>query len=132
MALVREHRDTLVALQASGLTWGAIAAALTAQGFTTADGRPLTGTHLTGLISSLRRQMKRREAKSAALLGRADLATATVPTLAPAGPRRLGLASDFDLPPEPGRPGGDAAVDEAALRRANLAKLQDLLKDQQP
>ena len=36
MQLVRDNLDALVALQAGGRTWGAIAAGLTAQGFRTA------------------------------------------------------------------------------------------------
>ena len=36
MDIVRDHLDALVALQAGGLTWDAVAAGLTAQGFTTA------------------------------------------------------------------------------------------------
>ena len=42
MDIVRDHLDALVALQAGGLTWDAVAAGLTAQGFTTAAGEPIT------------------------------------------------------------------------------------------
>ena len=52
MDIVRDHLDALVALQAGGLTWDAVAAGLTAQGFTTAAGEPITGRNLTGVISS--------------------------------------------------------------------------------
>jgi hypothetical protein len=125
MALVREHQEALVALQTGGLTWNAIAAALTAQGFTTADGRPLTGTHLTGLISSLRRQAARRSTREMARQGRADR-----PPAAGSPPaRRLTLSTD--LVPPPVAPAQDALAEgsEDAIRRESLARLQDLLKD---
>lgn len=44
MAMVRDNLDALLALKASGSTWKEIAAGLTAQGYATADGRPLTDT----------------------------------------------------------------------------------------
>ncbi len=72
MQAVRANLDALLALQAGGLTWDAVAAGLTAQGFTTANGKPITGRNLTGVISSVRRQAAAREARAAARAARPD------------------------------------------------------------
>lgn len=73
MDVVREHLDELLALQRSGKSWTAIAAGLTAQGFATADGRPITGSNLTGIVSSVRRQARRKVDRAAARERRPDL-----------------------------------------------------------
>ncbi|NEU14590.1 hypothetical protein G3T14_21100 [Methylobacterium sp. BTF04] len=125
MALVRENLDALVALQAGGSTWKEIAAGLTAQGYKTADGRPLTDTDLTGVISSVRRQAKRDAARAATRQSRLDL-----PQRAPHGPeRRLSLSADLvSSASSHDPPAIDASASEEAIRRENLDKLQDLLK----
>lgn len=126
MAIVRDNLDALVEMQVGGVTWNAIAAALTKQGYATSDGRPLTGAQITGIVSSVRRQAKRRAAKAANRQGRADLPK----PLPERGPeRRLSLSADLvssatsrDLA------ASDATGTEDAIRRENLDKLQDILK----
>ena len=124
MAVVRDNLDALVALQVGGQTWNAIAAGLTKQGYTTADGRALTGGQLTGLISSVRRQAARRAAKVATRERRGDLL--------PAQPRREAghrLTLSTDLAPTAPRELADPdGTSEEAIRRENLANLQGLLK----
>lgn len=126
MALVRENLDALVALQAGGSTWKEIAAGLTAQGYKTADGRALTDTDLTGVISSVRRQAKRDAARAATRQSRLDLPQ----RVASRGPeRRLSLSADL-VPSGPSHApfATDASASEEAIRHENLDKLQDLLK----
>ena len=126
MAIVRDNLDALVAMQAGGVTWNAIAAALTKQGYATSDGRDLTGAQITGIVSSVRRQAKRRAAKAASRQGRPDLLT-PVPERGP--DRRLSLSTDLVSPTSsPDLAASDAARTEEAIRRESLDKLQDLLK----
>jgi len=126
MDLVRENLDALIALQAAGSTWNEIAAGLSAQGYTKADGRPLSGTALTGIISSVRRQAARHAARSATRQARADL---LAPGRADGCTRRLSLSADLSSS-DPSRaiPASDASEAEESIRRDNLDKLQDLLK----
>lgn len=126
MDLVRDNLDALVALQAGGSTWNEIAAGLTTQGYTKADGRPLTGTALTGIISSVRRQAARHAARSATRQARADL---PAPRKEVAAKRRLSLSADLpSSDPSHAASTADASASEEAIRRENLDKLQDLLK----
>jgi hypothetical protein len=126
MAVVRDNLDALVAMQARGVTWNAIAAALTQQGYATGDGRPLTGGQITGIVSSVRRQAKRRAAKGATRQTRPDLPQ-------PVPERRLGLSADL-VPPTVSRDRAatDPAQTENEIRRASLDKLQDFLKSSTP
>lgn len=130
MAVVRDNLDALVAMQAGGVTWNAIAAALTKQGYVTGDGRDLTGAQITGIVSSVRRQAKRRAARAATRQTRADLPQ-LVPERRPE--RRLGLSTDL-VPPTASRDiaVSDVADTEEAIRRESLDKLQDLLKPATP
>ncbi|MDQ0547548.1 hypothetical protein QO001_006507 [Methylobacterium brachiatum] len=121
MDLVRENLDALVALQrVEGRTWDAIAAGLSAQGFTTADGRTLTGTNLTGVISSVRRQMRRRADRQAAREARADVPSGSAPPARrPAHPSagdRPRLAPELQ-PREPTPITEDAPLSEAEIRK---------------
>lgn len=125
MALVRENLDALVALQAAGSTWKEIAAGLTAQGYKTADGRALTDTDLTGVISSVRRQAKRDAARAATRQSRLDLPQRVAPR---GSERRLSLSADLVTSAPSRDSSSDASVSEEAIRRENLDKLQDLLK----
>ncbi|WP_375454353.1 hypothetical protein [uncultured Methylobacterium sp.] len=130
MALVRDNLDALVAMQAGGVTWNAIAAALTKQGYATGDGRDLTGAQVTGIVSSVRRQAKRRAAKAATRQTRADLPQ---PVAERGTERRLNLSADL-VQPTASRDlvVSDAADTEDAIRRENLDKLQGLLKPTTP
>ena len=130
MAVVRDNLDALVAMQAGGVTWNAIAAALTKQGFATADGRDLTGAQITGIVSSVRRQAKRRAAKAATRQVRPDLPLAS-PERGPE--RRLSLSADL-VPPTTSRElaASDLAQTEEGIRHENFDKLQDFLKPSIP
>lgn len=130
MDAVRDHLDALVALQAGGLTWNAVAAGLTAQGFTTADGRPITGRNLTGVISSIRRQAATRAVKTAARAARSDQ-----PGLVPTPVAQAGLASRSSrLAPEfrPDRaepaPAAEDPLTEVEIRRLQAEKHSHLFK----
>lgn len=126
MAVVRDNLDALVAMQAGGVTWNAIAAALTKQGFATGDGRDLTGAQVTGIVSSVRRQAKRRAAKAATRQTRADLPQQVLESRPK---RRLDLSADLASPTASHDIAvSDAADTEEAIRRDNLDKLQGLLK----
>lgn len=121
MDLVRENLDALVALQrVEGRTWDAIAAGLSAQGFTTADGRTLTGTNLTGVISSVRRQTRRRADRQAAREARADVPSGSTPparrTVRPPVGDRPRLAAELQ-PLESAPASEDAPLSEAEIRR---------------
>ena len=126
MQAVRDNLDALVALQASGLTWDAVAAGLNAQGFATADGRPITGRNLTGIISSVRRQAVSRTVAQAIRAARSDR------------PGRASLRTNvLDITPSPSRlapelrqdsgpPGPEAAAspEDTPLSEAEIRQLQ--------
>ena len=118
MEVVRENLDALVALKASGRSWSAIAAGLTAQGFRTADGRDLTAANLTGVISSVRRQTARRVAKRTAQAARPDVTAS--PT------------SDAARPPQSGRRGKTLVLSSAEIPNAGKPRLSAELQDKAP
>ncbi len=122
MAVVRDNLDRLEALHAAGASWVDIAAGLSAQGVLHGSGAALTGRQLTGLIASVRRQQRQREAKAAKRASRSDL-----PKVAAA---RLSLAADLAVPPQKPAPSPLASEDE--LRRERLASLDDLFKKDTP
>jgi hypothetical protein len=131
MDAVRDHLDALVALQAGGLTWEAIAAGLTAQGFTTAQGQPITGRNLTGIISSVRRQAVARAARMATRAARPDRPG---PDRRPAEPARP-TSAPSRLAPELRREraaeapaGEDAPLSETEIRRLQTEKHATLFK----
>ncbi|GAA0273094.1 hypothetical protein LNAOJCKE_4626 [Methylorubrum aminovorans] len=138
MEAVRTNLDVLVALQAGGLTWDAVAAGLTAQGFTTADGQPVTGRNLTGIISSVRRQAAAREARMAARAARLDrpepARALTDPSTPAPPPSRLAPELSRDHPPRrpnrevPAQAGSDAPLSEAEIRRLQAEKHSHLFK----
>ncbi len=131
MDAVRDHLDALVALQARGLTWDAVAAGLTAQGYTTANGRPVTGRNLTGIISSVRRQAAARAAKAMARAAHSDR-----PDPAPRDDAQTASASRSSrLAPElraerdvPAAADTDAPLTEAEIRRLQIEKHSHLFK----
>ena len=131
MDAVRDHLDALIALQAGGLTWDAVAAGLTAQGFTTAGGQPITGRNLTGIISSVRRQAAAREARTAARAARPDRPASPqsepIPTGSAQRPSRLApeLRPDRETP---GPSASDAPLTEAEIRRLQAEKHSHLFK----
>lgn len=122
MEAVRANLDDLVALQAGGLTWDAVAAGLTAQGFTTADGQPVTGRNLTGIISSVRRQAAARAARMAARTARPDRPEPARPLT----DRPIPAPSPSRLAPElhPKREASAPSALEAPLSEAEIRRLQ--------
>ncbi len=122
MEAVRDNLDALVALQAGGLTWDAVAAGLMAQGFTTAGGGPITGRNLTGVISSVRRQAAARASRTAARAARPDRADPAPSPAASTGSR----SRPTRLAPElrPGRATPAPAPTDAPLTEAEIWHLQ--------
>ncbi|KNY19628.1 hypothetical protein [Methylobacterium sp. ARG-1] len=131
MDAVRDHLDALVALQAGGLTWNAVAAGLTAQGFTTAGGQPITGRNLTGIISSVRRQTAARAAKAAARVARPDRPDPARPpaTQTSSDPRPSRLAPELRPDRDAPTPStADAPLTEVEIRRLQAEKHNHLFK----
>ena len=134
MAIVRTHLAMIEGLKAEGMTWVAIAAALTRQGVKQRNGKPLTGRRLTGLIHSIRRQEAGRQKASVRRASRADLVTEP---LAMSRPRPSKTSS-----PVPSRsaeaPHGEAETPAEVrrsaeqIRREGLADLYDMLKGKKP
>ena len=122
MGIVRENLAQLEALHAAGATWVDIAAGLAAQGVRHGSGEPLTGRQLTGLIASVRRQARQREARTSQRLGRSDL-----PKIAPP---RLQLSPEL-VAPRPQQFSSQLPT-EVDLRRERLASLDSLLKKEDP
>lgn len=126
MAAVRDNLDALVALQASGVPWNAIATGLTKQGFTAADGRPLTGTEITGIVSSMRRQSVRRTAKAALRRAPGDLKPPPGQLVVD---RRLRLSPHLAAGRDASGSGEVIPIPtEEEIRRIRLGELQHLLK----
>lgn len=122
MAIVRDNLAKLESLHAAGASWVEIAATLAAQNVRHGSGAALTGRQLTGLIASVRRQQRRREAKVAQ--------RATRPDLPNTGGPRLTLAADLAAPRS--APVLSALPTEDDLRRQQLASLDSLLKKDKP
>ncbi|KMO35578.1 hypothetical protein [Methylobacterium aquaticum] len=131
MEAVRANLDALLALQAGGLTWDAIATALTAQGFTTAQGQPITGRNLTGIISSVRRQTAARAARMAARAARPDRPEFSQRPAEPArpafAPSRLAPELLHERAAE-APAGEDAPLSETEIRRLQAEKHATLFK----
>lgn len=121
MAIVRENLGKLEALHAAGASWVDIAAGLAAQNVLHGSGRPLTGRQLTGLIASVRRQQRRREAKATRRKARTDL---------PRVSSTLTLAAELSAPAR--APAPSTIPTETDLRRERLASLGSLMKENDP
>lgn len=119
MAAVRENLAQLEALHAAGASWVDIAASLASQGVHHGSGAALTGRQLTALIASVRRQARKRQARTAQRLARPDLHKVTAP--------RLQLSPD--LAERRPTPTPLPLATEEDLRREALASLNDLLKE---
>lgn len=118
MAVVRENLAQLEALHAAGASWVDIAASLASQGVLHGSGAPLTGRQLTALIASVRRQARKRQARTAQRVERPDL-----PNVAT---KRLQLSPD--LVERRPTPTPSLLATEEDLRRERLASLDSLLK----
>ncbi|MCE4225956.1 hypothetical protein HCU64_19580 [Methylobacterium sp. C25] len=128
MAVVRHHLDLLQRLHAEGATWVDLAAGLAAQGVTQSHGAALTGRRLTALIASVERQDRRRAAREAERLARADLVR-PVCMQAPAkmsSPVRL--AAELTRPAIADEKHAALSDTEDVIRRRSLEHIQELLK----
>lgn len=126
MAAVRENLASLRALQTAGFTWDEIASALADRGVRRRDGQPLTGRRLTALIDSVERQARGKRRRMERRHARGDLARPTDFTPIPL------LTDAPSSVPRPVRIEPDTAADEEAIRRENLARIQDLLLPMSP
>lgn len=119
---VRDGLPMIRQLRESGITWAAIAAAMSAQGVTQGAGKPLTASRLTAIVGQVEAQLRRQAEQAAVRRARPDLADAKPP-----------LAGDTDAPaPVPSTPSHvldrPARASEEAIRRASLDSLHKLLK----
>lgn len=121
MDIVRENLGKLEALHAAGASWADIAAGLAAQGVLHGSGAALTGRQLTGLIASVRRQRRRREAKATRRATRTDLPTIN---------STLTLAAELSALRQV--PAISTIPTEEDLRRERLASLGSLMKENDP
>ncbi|SFT26624.1 hypothetical protein [Methylobacterium sp. yr668] len=122
---VRDGLPMIRQLRESGITWAAIAAAMSAQGVTQGAGKPLTASRLTAIVGQVEAQLRRQAEQAAVRRARPDLADAKPP-----------LAGETDAPapvaPVPSTPSPvldrPARASEEAIRRAGLDSLHKLLK----
>ncbi|MDV2988432.1 UNVERIFIED_CONTAM: hypothetical protein Q9R58_29555, partial [Methylobacteriaceae bacterium AG10] len=110
-------------LRAAGVTWAAIAEALSAQGVTQGEGRPLTATRLTAIVTQVEAQERRTAEREARRRTRPDLTTSS--EIVP--PPELSLP-DPVAPAPPAPAGSGAHATEEQIRRAGLHDLRQLLK----
>lgn len=122
---VRDGLPMIRQLREGGITWAAIAAAMSAQGVTQGAGRPLTASRLTAIVGQVEAQLRRQAEQATARRARADLAAPqpalTGDTAAPAPIAPVPLASSP-------APDTTAHASEEAIRRAGLDALHKLLK----
>ena len=119
---VRAGLPVIRQLRAAGVTWAAIAEALSAQGVTQGEGRPLTATRQT-IVTLVEAQERRPAARAARRRTRPDLTTSS--EIVP--PPELSLP-DPVAPAPPAPAGSGAHATEEQIRRAGLHDLRQLLK----
>lgn len=135
---VRGSLSAIRKLREAGVTWKAIAEAMTAQGITQSGGKALTATRLTAIVSDVEAQM-RRPARDLVRRGqRSDLApgagdacpgTASMARAAQVQRPKAGLRPPSSSDPTSGHPAhAERPATEAEIRRAGLAELQQILK----
>jgi hypothetical protein len=130
-AIIREHLPDLERMHADGAIWDEIAAGLSTQGVTQGNGKPLTGRRLTALIHNI----KNREATLAPAAAKASSEAAQIgPLHRPmkaakqrSGRSALTLATEMVVR-KTARVQANPDLDEQALRRAEFAKHEHLLK----
>jgi len=122
---VRDGLPMIRQLRQGGITWAAIAAAMSAQGVTQGAGRPLTASRLTAIVGQVEAQLRRQAEQITARRARADLA-------APQPARTGDTAAPALIAPVPPvsspAPDTTAHASEEAIRRAGLDALHKLLK----
>ena len=120
---VRAGLPIIRQLRAAGVTWAAIAEAMSAQGVTQGEGRPLTATRLTAIVTQVEAQTRRKAEREARRRTRPDLTVSPEAVPPPEPP--------LPVPAEPALPspiGSSARATEEEIRRAGLHDLHQLLK----
>lgn len=120
---VRTSLPVIRQLRAAGVTWAAIAEAMSAQGVTQGEGRPLTATRLTAIVTQVEAQERRTAEREARRRTRPDLTASSEIVPPPA----LSLP-DLVAPAPPAPAGSGAHATEEEIRRAGLHDLRQLLK----
>ncbi|MEN3214101.1 hypothetical protein PUR23_29405 [Methylorubrum populi] len=124
---VRAGLPVIRQLRAAGVTWAAIAEAMSAQGVTQGAGTPLSATRLTAIVTQVEAQIRRKAEREAGRRSRSDL-TLSSGLLPPSHPAATSLpapaAAPAPLPPS----GSSVPATEEEIRRAGLHDLHQLLK----
>jgi DNA-binding transcriptional MerR regulator len=120
---VRQNVSVIRQLRAEGVTWAAIAQAMSAQGITQSGGRALTATRLTAVFSEVEARTRRSQA-STRRKQRPDLA----PRMDP-----VGAHSSMRGPDPPAfqhllKLDSPNHATEEDIRRAGLAELKNILR----
>lgn len=120
---VRAGLPVIRQLRAAGVTWAAIAEALSAQGVTQGEGRPLTATRLTAIVTQVEAQIRRTAEREARRRTRPDLTVSPEAVPSPEPPLAAPAA-----PALPSPVGSNPRATEEEIRRAGLHDLHQLLK----
>jgi hypothetical protein len=121
---VRAALPTLRKLREAGVTWAAIAHAMSEQGVRQKGDVPLTASRLTAIVSQIEAQQRRRDGIAAAR-HRPDLASVE-PAADPVALDRPRPTHEPKRDPVPADPPPHPSAE--ALRRAGLAELNRILK----
>lgn len=126
---VRAGLPVIRELRAAGVTWAAIAEAMSAQGVTQGAGKPLTATRLTAIVTQVEAQERRKAEREARRRARPDL-TVSPEAISPNAPATSlpPSATPASPPARPAPPGPSARATEEEIRRAGLDDLHRLLK----
>ncbi|MGU3662250.1 hypothetical protein [Methylobacterium fujisawaense] len=123
---VRDSLPVIHRLRDLGVTWAAIAQAMSEQGATQNDGKPLSVTRLTAIVSEVEAQMRRSAQDRRRRRQRPDLAPPPGDDLGTTG-SRSGSDSPGDRP-RSAHVDPNSATTEEQMRRAGLAELRKILK----
>lgn len=133
-AAIREVLPQLERMHAEGATWAEIAEALSAQGLTQGDSKPLTGRRLTALIHNIK--MREKTLLGPLHVADGDGAKRSTPSPSPrlvrrqgTRPAKHGLTLSADLNAiSPVKRSRVAGIDEEQLRRNEFDRHAHLLK----
>lgn len=121
---VRAGLPVIRQLRAAGVTWAAIAEAMSAQGVTQGEGQPLTATRLTAIVTQVEAQERRTAEREARRRTRPDLTVSPEAVPPPELPLLNPAAPSAPIPPAK----SSAHATEEEIRRAGLHDLRQLLK----
>jgi hypothetical protein len=76
---IGECMPAIAGLRGDGVTWASIAAALSQQGLTQRNGRPLTASRVTAIVSYIQNRDHKRDEKALRRVRRNDLSREVVP-----------------------------------------------------